>query len=301
MPATVIAERIGWDRGITILRDRVAELRPLVPAARSVPAHRVQAGRAGPVGSVAPRRSTSRSGSARPTSCWVVTARRGYSRFMAARMIATTGRHDVLGGHLRCLVADRGRAPQTAVYDGEGCIGQWRRGKQVLTDEFQRFRGTLGMGARSVQAQATPKPRAWSSGPTAISRPSFLPGRRFADLDDFNGQLARLAEAGQRAGPRAPSGAVPTERIDEDRAAMMAVPAGAARPGLAPQRPGCPRSLGPRRHQRLLGAPPRRRPPRRGARSTSTGGRAPAATWKSPATGAAWPSTARIARRRPTP
>jgi hypothetical protein len=29
MPATVIAERIGWARGITILRDRVAELRPL--------------------------------------------------------------------------------------------------------------------------------------------------------------------------------------------------------------------------------------------------------------------------------
>lgn len=29
MPATVIAERSYWDRGITILRDRVAELRPL--------------------------------------------------------------------------------------------------------------------------------------------------------------------------------------------------------------------------------------------------------------------------------
>jgi hypothetical protein len=29
MPATVIAERIGWDRGITILKERVAELRPL--------------------------------------------------------------------------------------------------------------------------------------------------------------------------------------------------------------------------------------------------------------------------------
>jgi hypothetical protein len=28
-PATVIAERIGWTMGITILRDRVAELRPL--------------------------------------------------------------------------------------------------------------------------------------------------------------------------------------------------------------------------------------------------------------------------------
>src|SRR5947209_3152376 len=28
IPATVIAERIGWSRGITVLRDRVAELRP---------------------------------------------------------------------------------------------------------------------------------------------------------------------------------------------------------------------------------------------------------------------------------
>ena len=29
MPATVIAERIGWTRSIRVLRDRVAELRPL--------------------------------------------------------------------------------------------------------------------------------------------------------------------------------------------------------------------------------------------------------------------------------
>ncbi len=29
MPATVIAERIGWPHGITVLRERVSELRPL--------------------------------------------------------------------------------------------------------------------------------------------------------------------------------------------------------------------------------------------------------------------------------
>src|SRR5690348_15612273 len=29
MPATVIAERIGWDRGLTVLRERVRELRPV--------------------------------------------------------------------------------------------------------------------------------------------------------------------------------------------------------------------------------------------------------------------------------
>jgi hypothetical protein len=28
MPATVIAERIGWQNSITVLRDRVRELRP---------------------------------------------------------------------------------------------------------------------------------------------------------------------------------------------------------------------------------------------------------------------------------
>ena len=32
MPATVIAERIGWERGLTVLKDRVRELRPLFAA-----------------------------------------------------------------------------------------------------------------------------------------------------------------------------------------------------------------------------------------------------------------------------
>jgi transposase len=39
MPATVIAERLGWDRSITVLKDRVRQLRPLFlppdPASRT--------------------------------------------------------------------------------------------------------------------------------------------------------------------------------------------------------------------------------------------------------------------------
>jgi transposase len=39
MPATVIAERIGWTRGLTVLKERVAELRPVYlppdPASRT--------------------------------------------------------------------------------------------------------------------------------------------------------------------------------------------------------------------------------------------------------------------------
>lgn len=35
MPATVIAERIGWERSLTVLKERVSELRPLfLPAGR---------------------------------------------------------------------------------------------------------------------------------------------------------------------------------------------------------------------------------------------------------------------------
>ncbi len=49
MPATVVAERIGWTRGMTILRERVGELR-----------------RSGICGS---RRWTSRSATARPRGC----------------------------------------------------------------------------------------------------------------------------------------------------------------------------------------------------------------------------------------
>jgi transposase len=39
MPATVIAERIGWTRGLTVLKERIAELRPVYlppdPASRT--------------------------------------------------------------------------------------------------------------------------------------------------------------------------------------------------------------------------------------------------------------------------
>ena len=49
MPATVIAERIGWTRSLTVLKDRVRELRPVYlppdPASRTAYA----AGRGGPV------------------------------------------------------------------------------------------------------------------------------------------------------------------------------------------------------------------------------------------------------------
>ena len=57
MPATVIAERIGWEHGLTVLKDRVRELRPLYlppdPASRTD----VRPGASGAVRPVVPARA----------------------------------------------------------------------------------------------------------------------------------------------------------------------------------------------------------------------------------------------------
>ena len=56
MPATVIAERIGWTHSIRVLRDRVAELRPLFVPPDPCQRTYLLPGRARPVRSVAARR-----------------------------------------------------------------------------------------------------------------------------------------------------------------------------------------------------------------------------------------------------
>lgn len=44
MPATVIAERIGWDRSMTVLKDRVRELRPVYLPPGPLLAHHLRPG-----------------------------------------------------------------------------------------------------------------------------------------------------------------------------------------------------------------------------------------------------------------
>ncbi len=186
MPATVIAERIRWEHGITILRDRVAELRPLFrppdPCQRTfyTPGELVQFDLWQPEYPIPLDFDQA-------DKLWVVTSVSGYSRFMAARTVPTRAAHDVLSGMLRCF-EQIGAVPRTAVWDGEGCIGQWRRGKECFTEEYQRFRGTLGMGARLCKPN-DPEAKGMNERANGYYETSFLPGRRFSDVDDFNEQL----------------------------------------------------------------------------------------------------------------
>jgi transposase len=220
MPATVIAERIGWERGMTVLRDRIAELRPLfVPPD---PAQRTWY-RPGELGqwdlwqpaTVIPV------GFGQVAKLWTVVGVSGFSRSIGAHMVPTRAAHDVLGGMLHVL-GEFGAVPRRAVWDQEGCIGRIRGGRQVLTAEFQSFCGTLGMGAILVGPN-DPEAKGLVERANGYLETSFLPGRSFEDVDDFNRQLAGwLKRANQRI--HGTTRVRPSEAIFEDRAAMMAFP-----------------------------------------------------------------------------
>jgi transposase len=105
MPATVIAERIGWTRGLTVLKDRVRELRPVYlpadPASRTAYA----AGEVAqcdlwfpditlPVGFGQTRTAT------RLPVLVMVT---GYARWLAARLIPSRAAEDLFAGWWQLL------------------------------------------------------------------------------------------------------------------------------------------------------------------------------------------------------
>jgi transposase len=144
MPTTVIAERIGWDRSIRVLRDRVAELRPVYlppdPASRTAYA----------VGEVAQcdlwfpdiQLPVGFGQSRGPTRLPVLVMVTGYARWLSARLIPSRAVEDLLGGWWALLQA-LGAVPRVLVWDGEAAIGRWRRGRSELTAATQAFRGTL--------------------------------------------------------------------------------------------------------------------------------------------------------------
>jgi transposase len=220
MPATVVAERIGWDRSITVLRDRVRELRPLFlppdPASRTsyspgqlsqcdlwFPPVDVPLGM-GHVG--------------RPP---VLVMAFGYSRMLDALMLPSRQCPDLLAGHWE-LLERTGAVPHALVWDNEAAVGSWRAGRPKLTAEFEAFRGTLGI--RIIQCRpGDPEAKGIVERANGYLETSFLPGRSFTDPADFNTQLtAWLTTANSR--QHRVLGCRPIERWEADRAAMLTLP-----------------------------------------------------------------------------
>ena len=243
MPATVIAERIGWTRSIRVLRDRVAELRPVYlppdPASRTSYA----AGRDRPVRPVVP--ADQPAGRLRPdrTADAAAGADDGLRLLplAAAVLIPSRTAEDLFAGWWQLLAGAGGGAA------GAG-LGRRGRGRPLAGRAQRADRRLPGASAapwaRRCWSAGRPirRPRAWSSGCTTTWRRSFLPGRTFTGPADFNAQLRSLAGAGEHPPPAGVG--LRTDRSDHRRSGGDAHPAaGRAGHRLARRRPAAARSL----------------------------------------------------------
>jgi transposase len=221
MPATVIAERIGWGRGITILRDRVAELRPLFvppdPCQRTSyrPGELAQWDLWQPDVEIPV-------GFDQAAKLWTVVAVSAFSRLIGGWMVPSRAACDVLGGMAHVL-GQFGAVPRLWVWDQEGCIGQWVQGRQRLSSEFQAFRGVFGVAVK-LCAPADPETKGLVERANGYLETSFLPGRRFADVADFNRQLTGWLHARANQRIHGTTRVRPAEAIFEDRGSMLTFP-----------------------------------------------------------------------------
>ncbi len=223
MPATVIGERIGWPHSPRTLSATVAELRPLYlppdPASRTS----YEAGEIAqndfwfpditvPVGF-----GQTRTAKQLP----VLTMVTGYSRFASALLIPSRNAEDLFAGWWQ-HIDTFGAVPRVMVWDGEGAIGRWRAGRSELTAHCHGFRGTLATKV-IICRPADPEAKGLVERFHDYLERSFLPGRDFQSPADFNAQLQSfLAKANTRHHRRL--GCRPADRVDADRAAMLALP-----------------------------------------------------------------------------
>jgi transposase len=223
MPATVIAERVGWTRSIRVLSGRVAELRPAYlppdPASRTSyePGEIAQCDLWFP-----PIRLPVGFGQVRkPTQLPVLTMVTGYSRWLSGQLIPSRCAQDLFAGWWQ-VIERLGAVPRVLVWDGEGAIGRWRGGRVELTAECQAFRGTLGAKVLVLKPRE-PEHKGIIERAHDYLETSFLPGRSFTGPDDFNAQLQQwLALVNARR--RRALGCAPADRITADRQAMLALP-----------------------------------------------------------------------------
>ena len=151
----------------------------------------------------------------------VLTMVTGYSRWASAVLVPTRTAEDLYAGWWHHIAA-LGACPRVLVWDGEGAVGRWRQRQPELTRECQAFRGTLGAKVL-ICKPADPEAKGLVERFHDYLERSFLPGRDFASPADFNTQLqAWLVKANTRHHRRL--GCRPADRLEADRAAMLALP-----------------------------------------------------------------------------
>ena len=212
----MIAERIGWTRSASVLRAKVAELRPLFappdPADRTEyqPGEIVQCDLWFPPKIV---RVAADVWTAPP----VLTMVAAWSGFIAAVLLPSRTTGDLLAGMWQ-LIAQVGAVSKTLVWDREAAIG----GKGVVTAAAAAFAGTLA--TRVVLAPPRdPEFKGMTERNNGFFETSFLPGRRFASPQDFNAQLEDWLPRANARTIRSLGGR-PIDVLERDLAAMTPLP-----------------------------------------------------------------------------
>jgi transposase len=216
MPATVLAERVGWTGSPAWFRENVARIRP--EYAPPDPADRISYDPGDqaqcdlwfpeariPVGA----------GKARVLPVLVMVS--SHSRFIMARMIPSRMTGDLLAGMWE-LLGSLGAVPRRLIWDNETGIGR----RNSYAAGVAAFAGVLA--TRIVQVKPyDPESKGVVERANQFLETSFLPGRVFTSPEDFNTQLDQwLPKANARLVRR--TAARPSDLLAADKAAMLALP-----------------------------------------------------------------------------
>ena len=216
MPATVIAERVGWTGSMTWFRENVKRLRPdyrrIDPADRLVwePGDVAQCDLWFP-----PRKIPLEDGTSRLLPVLVMTA--AHSRFVLGRMIPTRKTEDLLLAMWE-LLRQLGAVPRRLFWDNEPGIGRGSRRAEGVA----AFMGTLATQLVLLPPK-DPESKGIVERRNGWFETSFMPGRTFTSPADFNAQFTDwLATANTRKVRTIK--AAPVDRIEADRAGMLPLP-----------------------------------------------------------------------------
>ena len=216
MPATVIAERVGWTGSITWFREHVRRLRPehrpVDPSDRLtwLPGDAAQCDLWFP-----PRKIPLEDGSTALLPVMVITA--AHSRFMVAKMIPTRHTQDLLLA-MWLLLQQLGRVPRRLIWDNESGIGRGKR----HADGVGAFTGTLATTLVRLKPY-DPESKGLVERRNGFFETSFMPGRDFTSPADFDAQLGNWLGLANARVVRTIK-ARPVDLLDADRAAMLPLP-----------------------------------------------------------------------------
>ncbi len=215
MPATVLAERVGWTGSIRWFRDNVNRVRtqhsPVDPADRLTWA----------AGDVAqcdlwfpPRKILLEDGSRTLLPVLVMTC--GHSRFTLGRMLPTRKTPDLLLGTWS-LLGQLGRVPRRLIWDNEPGIGRRR-----VTEPVAVFSGTLATTVVLLPPR-DPESKGLVERRNRFFETSFMPGRTFTSPGDFNLQFSDWLTVANARVVRTVK-ARPVDLLAADKAAMLPLP-----------------------------------------------------------------------------